>query len=50
MKLCVIAGIFCWLAAIVRGDNEVCSNNGCVSFEKPLKKMSRKMSGGSLFF
>ena len=24
--------IFCWLAAFVRGDNEVCSNNGCVSF------------------
>ena len=31
MKLS-IAGVFCWLAALVRGDNEVCSNNGCVSF------------------
>ena len=31
MKLS-IAGVFCWLAAIVRGDSEVCSNNGCVSF------------------
>lgn len=31
MKLSII-GVFCWLAALVRGDNGTCSSNGCVSF------------------
>lgn len=31
MKLSIV-GVFCWLAAIVHGDNETCSNNGCINF------------------